>query len=137
MRSSRKTVYFLNAYGVLVIVFLYLPLVSVFFASISKTRYLTFPIRRYATDWYLRAVQSPTVSDLVETSLKIAIIVTVISMLVGFFGALAYARYHWKYRNAFQKISKFQIGKMKCLLKVKRIMLLLMPGFAMKCMSYY
>ena len=104
MRSSRKTVYFLNAYGVLVIVFLYLPLVSVFFASISKTRYLTFPIRRYGTHWYLRAVQSPTVSDLVETSLKIAIIVTVISMLVGFFGALAYARYHWKYRNVFQKI---------------------------------
>jgi len=104
MRSSRKTVFFLNAYGVLVIVFLYLPLVSVFFASISKTRYLTFPIRRYATHWYLRAVQSSTVADLVETSLKIAIIVTVISMLVGFFGALAYARYHWKYRNAFQKI---------------------------------
>ena len=96
MRSSRKTVFFLNAYGVLVIVFLYLPLVSVFFASISKTRYLTFPIRRYATHWYLRAVQSSTVADLVETSLKIAIIVTVISMLVGFFGALAYARYHWR-----------------------------------------
>lgn len=93
----------LVAYGVLAIAFLYLPLVAVGFASVSKARYLTFPIRSYATKWYGKALESDTVLDLLLTSLTIASIVALISMVVGFFGALAFARYHWRYRSAFQK----------------------------------
>lgn len=94
----------LYAYGVAAILFLYIPLVSVGFASVSKARYLTFPIRRYATGWYTEALQSPTVADLLVTSLKVAGIVTIVSMIVGFFGALAFARYSWGQRKTFQKL---------------------------------
>lgn len=104
MGTSRFLRMSLYAYGVLAILFLYVPLVSVGFASVSKARYLTFPIRRYATGWYTEAVQSPTVADLLATSLKVAGIVTVVSMIVGFFGALAFARYSWKQRKLFQKL---------------------------------
>ncbi|MEM9764047.1 MAG: ABC transporter permease [Pseudomonadota bacterium] len=104
MGPDRLTRFLLYAYGVAVIAFLYLPLVSVGFASVSKARYLTFPIRRYATGWYNDALTSPTVGDLLMTSLKIAGIVTVVSMVVGFFGALAFARYSWRYRKTFQKV---------------------------------
>ena len=52
MPTSRATRIALYCYGVLVILFLYLPLLSVGFASVSKARYLTFPIRKYATQWY-------------------------------------------------------------------------------------
>ncbi|MEM6480934.1 MAG: ABC transporter permease [Pseudomonadota bacterium] len=104
MGTSRFLQVCLYAYGVLAILFLYVPLVSVAFASVSKARYLTFPIRRYATGWYAEAVQSPTVSDLLMTSLKVAGIVTCVSMVVGFFGALAFARYTWKQRKLFQKL---------------------------------
>ncbi|MEM9139752.1 MAG: ABC transporter permease [Pseudomonadota bacterium] len=104
MQPTRAARLALYAYGVLALVFLYLPLVSVGFASISKARYLTFPIRRYAFGWYEDALVSPTVADLVSTSLKVALIVTVVSMVVGFFGALAYARYQWRYRKTFQKL---------------------------------
>lgn len=103
MRTSRAMVMVLYAYGVLAIVFLYLPLVSVGFASISKARYLTFPIREYSFKWYGKAVESSTVHDLLWTSLSIAGIVTVVSMVAGFFGALAFARYQWRFRGAFQK----------------------------------
>lgn len=103
-----KTSPFLRAvllvYGLLVIAWLYLPLVSVTFASISKARYLTFPIRSYSTQWYARAIESDTVRDIVFTSLKVAIIVTIISMIVGFFGALAFARYNWRFRKLYQKL---------------------------------
>jgi spermidine/putrescine transport system permease protein len=34
----------------------------------------------------------------------VAVIVTVVSMVVAFFGALAFARYHWRYRTLFQKL---------------------------------
>lgn len=93
----------LVGYGVAAIAFLYLPLLSVGFASVSKARYLSFPIRRYATEWYGRALESETVADLVATSLKVAGAVTVVSVAVGFFGALAFARYHWRFRGAYQK----------------------------------
>ena len=104
MKPSRGTRIALYAYGVLALVFLYLPLVSVGFASISKARYLTFPIRKYSFDWYGEALASPTVADLLRTSLTVALIVTVVSMVMGFFGALAYARYQWRFRRLFQKL---------------------------------
>ena len=104
MKSSGLSRTALLVYGLAVIAFLYLPVISVFFASISKARYLTFPIKRYATSWYGKALESPTVYDLLITSLKIACIVTLISMVVGFFGALAFARYHWRFRGLFQKL---------------------------------
>lgn len=94
----------LYVYGVLIIVVLYLPLVSVGFASVSRARYLTFPIKHYATRWYASAIESSTVHELVITSFYIATIVTVLSMLFGFFGALAFARYHWRFRSTFQKL---------------------------------
>ncbi len=104
MNPSRSTRIALYAYGIAIIALLYLPLLSVGFASISKARYLTFPIKRYSTKWYGEALQSDTVHTLLATSLKVAVIVTVISMIVGFFGALAFARYHWRYRTLFQKL---------------------------------
>ncbi|MGM0560047.1 MAG: ABC transporter permease [Pseudomonadota bacterium] len=103
METGRTTRIVLYAYGVLAICFLYLPLVSVGFASVSQARYLSFPIRRYTIEWYGEALDSHTVSSLLTTSFTIAVIVTVISLVVGFFGALAFARYQWRYRNLFQK----------------------------------
>ncbi len=94
----------LYLYGVLILAFLYLPLVAVGFASVSMARYLSFPIRQYTTQWYGQALASDTVSDLLWISLQVATIVTVISMVLGFFGALAFARYQWRYRSLYQKL---------------------------------
>ncbi|KAA5605786.1 ABC transporter permease [Roseospira marina] len=104
MNPTRLTRAGLLAYGILTLAFLYLPLVAVGFASVSKSRYLSFPIRRYDTGWYAEALASDTVRDLLLISLKVAGIVTVVSMVVGFFGALAFARYHWRFRGLFQKL---------------------------------
>ena len=72
MKMSKSARIALALYGVLVILFLYLPIISVGFASVSKARYLTFPIKRYATKWYGKAVESSTVQDLLWTSLSVA-----------------------------------------------------------------
>lgn len=104
MQTSGTTRIALFLYGILVIFLLYLPLVSVGFASISKARYLSFPIKTYSTRWYGKAMTSESVQELIMTSLKVALIVMVVSMVVGFFGALAFARYQWRYRTLFQKI---------------------------------
>ncbi len=104
MKTGKTTRIALFLYGILTIAVLYLPLVSVGFASISKARYLSFPIKTYSTKWYGKALESESVRELIMTSLKVALIVTAVSMVVGFFGALAFARYQWRYRTLFQKI---------------------------------
>ncbi|MEM1363815.1 MAG: ABC transporter permease [Pseudomonadota bacterium] len=104
MPASRSTRIVLLIYGLLTIFLLYLPLVSVGFASISRARYLSFPITRYSAKWYAEALESGTVRDLLWTSLSVAVIVTVLSVIIAFFGALAFARYDWRHRSAFQKL---------------------------------
>ena len=104
MPTSKSTRIVLYVYGILTIVFLYLPLASVAFASVSKARYLSFPIKRYSTKWYGAALESSTVSNLLVTSLTVAVLVTIISVAIAFFGALAFARYQWRYRTTFQKL---------------------------------
>ncbi|MCV6598017.1 MAG: ABC transporter permease [Mangrovicoccus sp.] len=104
MKPSRLSHILLVLYGLLILALLYLPLVSVGFASVSKARYLSFPIRRYSTDWYGKALESDTVRELLILSLKVAGLVTVISMVLGFFGALAFARYQWRFRKLYQKL---------------------------------
>jgi spermidine/putrescine transport system permease protein len=101
---SRSTRIALYLYGIVILCLLYLPLLSVGFASVSKARYLSFPIKRYTSEWMTSAITSPTVHELVLTSLKIAISVTILSMIIGFFGALAFARFQWRYRGLFQKV---------------------------------
>lgn len=103
MNPSPLTRWSLFVYGVLTLMFLYLPILSVGFASVSKARYLSFPIKRYTLQWYGKAVENSLVQDFFFTSLRIAVIVTLVAMVVGFFGALAFARYRWRFRGVFQK----------------------------------
>ena len=103
MNPSLLTRWSLFVYGLLTLAFLYLPILSIGFASVSKARYLSFPIKRYTVEWYGKALESSTVSELMAISFKVAVIVTVVAMIVGFFGALAFARYQWRFRAVFQK----------------------------------
>ncbi len=100
-RPSRITLY---VYGLLILFVLYLPLVAVGFASVSKARYLNFPVKRYTSEWLVSSLTSPNVHVLVTTSLKVALVVTVISVVIGFFAALAFARFQWRYRSFYQKL---------------------------------
>ena len=85
-----------------VLAFLYLPMVSVVLASFTKKRYFSFPITAWDTRWYEKVMESLSVRDLIATSLSVAVTVTVFSVLLGFCSALAFARYEWKGRKLFQ-----------------------------------
>ena len=100
---SRLSRCLFTLYGVLILSFLYMPLLGTALASFSKKRYVSFPISQYTTKWYSKAYDSLTIAQLVETSFFVALAVTAICIVVGFFGALAYARYEWKGRRVFQK----------------------------------
>ena len=78
---------------------IYLPIVCGVLASLGKSRYFRFPVQQFSFDWWQRTVDSIEIGQLVRTSLKMAAVVTVIAVVVAFFGALAYARYDWRGRG--------------------------------------
>ena len=82
-----------------VLVFVYLPALSILLASLTSSRYFLFPIKRWGLDWWRKTFASIEVHQLFETSITIALCVTVVAVMVGFFGALAFARYNWTGRR--------------------------------------
>ena len=87
-----------------VIAFLYVPMIAVVLASFSRQRYFRFPVHAWTDKWYQKAFSSLSVRELLATSLSVAALVTIISVVLAFMGALAFARYDWKGRKIYQKL---------------------------------
>jgi spermidine/putrescine transport system permease protein len=92
------------AWGCAVVVFLYLPSLCLLLASLTDSRYFTFPINKWGLSWWGKTFGSLEIHALFQTSISIAVCVTVISVVIALFGALAFARYDWKGRGFYQKI---------------------------------
>lgn len=106
MQAQRQALWkaLIVVWTVSVLVFIYVPMVSVVLASFARKRYFSFPIGGWDTRWYEKAFESLSVRELISTSLSVAVLVTVFSVLLAFFGALAFARYDWHGRKLFQKL---------------------------------
>lgn len=87
-----------------VVLAIYLPIFCGALAGLSNGRYFGFPIRRFSWEWWDKTWNSFEIQSLVQNSLLIALIVTVLSVAFAFFGALAFARYRWTGRRAFQRL---------------------------------
>ena len=92
-----------GAWLLLVLALLYIPMLSVVLASLSNTRYMRFPHRVWTTQAYADALAAYTTATLHLTSFKIAMLVVAASVVLATFGALAFARYDWRGRRAFQR----------------------------------
>ena len=88
---------------IIVLLALYVPIVSVVLASLTNTRYMQFPHSVWTLDAYRNALADYTTGDLHVTSLKIALLVVVLSLVLATLGALAFARYDWRGRNLFRR----------------------------------
>ena len=87
-----------------VAIFLYLPSIAITLASLTDSRYFLFPIPRWGLGWWQKTFDSIQTWQILETSITIALVVTFISVFIGFFGALAFARYDWQGRSIYQKM---------------------------------
>ncbi|OJF94941.1 ABC transporter permease [Pararhizobium antarcticum] len=101
--SHRATWAYGSAMAALIL-FMYLPMITMALASFSRSKYFSFPVPKYSDKWYLEVFQSLSIRDFFWTSTVVAIAVACLSTVLAFFGALAFARYDWKGRRLFQKI---------------------------------
>lgn len=96
----------LSIYAGLILLIFYFPIFCLAVASFSKKRYFSFPYpwSDVTTKWYATALSSAQVAEFVGVSLRIALLTTALSLFLGFFAALAYARYAWNGRRTFQRL---------------------------------
>src|ERR1700746_2708359 len=73
----------LATYGVLIYVFLFLPIVVLVLLSFNANRYGAFPVTGWTLKWYRAAVSDYEIHDALRTTLKVAAEVTLVSVIVG------------------------------------------------------
>lgn len=94
----------LRSYVIVVIVIFYIPMLAVALASISRSRFFVFPIRRTSWKWYTDTFASLQIKEAALTSITIAFFVAILSVALALAGALAYARYDWKGKKVYQQL---------------------------------
>ncbi|MGH6933831.1 MAG: ABC transporter permease [Dongiaceae bacterium] len=103
-QTSRAMKALLWSWAGAIVLFLYLPSICGAIASAGASRYFTFPVPKWSLVWYEKTFNSLEIHALLRTSISIALIVTAISVVIAFFGALAFARFNWTGRTLYQKI---------------------------------
>jgi spermidine/putrescine transport system permease protein len=88
----------------LVLALIYLPVLCGVLASFGQSRYFRFPVASWSLVWWQRTLDSLEIGMLLRTSLAIAAAVTLVAVVLGFMGALAFARYDWRGRRLYQKL---------------------------------
>lgn len=86
------------------IAFLYAPMLTMALASFTRSKYFKFPIVQWSGKWYPEIFESLSIRDFFWTSIAVAVAVAVLSTVLAFFGALAFARYSWRGRKLYQKL---------------------------------
>jgi len=103
-QAQRRNHFFIRCWVTFVLLLIYLPITCSALASLSKSRYFMFPVRQYSFEWWDKTLASMEIKTLLGNSLAIATLVTLIAVVLAFFGALAFARYDWKGRKLYQKL---------------------------------
>ena len=89
----------LGAYGALIYVFLFGPIVLLVLFSFNANRYGTFPITAWTLKWYRTAFGDYQIKDALKTTLLIAGEVTAISTIVGTAAAFPLVRSRLPFRT--------------------------------------
>ena len=100
MRLSRTSRIVLGAITVLVLATIYLPLIVVLINSFSTSKSLTWPPPGLTLAWWGKAFQSAGALDAILTSVQVAIVATVVSLVLGTLISLALQRYKFFGRDA-------------------------------------
>jgi spermidine/putrescine transport system permease protein len=89
----------LTCYAVFIYAFLFAPIVLLVLFSFNANRYGTFPITAWTLGWYRQAIGDYQIHDALSTTLKVALEVTAISVVVGTAAAFPLVRSRLRFRN--------------------------------------
>lgn len=91
------------AYLVLVLLFLYVPIIVMSVMSFNKSEFYLLPVE-FSTVWYERLFQNTEILDATVTSLWIALATAVIATVLGTASSLAFFRYNFRAKVLLQTL---------------------------------
>ena len=103
LASSRGAMWLLRVFFVLLVVFLYVPLVVLVVFSFNKGD-VTFPLEGFTTSWYTRAAENPALVTALQHSLIVATATSLISVALGVVASYALVRRVFRGKSAFSAL---------------------------------
>ncbi|MBL4929414.1 ABC transporter permease [Fuscibacter oryzae] len=95
----------LRAYAVLYIAVLYVPILFIVLFSFHSSAALTFPFEGLSLRWYREALADPALLDAFLNSVKVGLLTTLITTVIGSMAALAFARIGGRLKKIFGFLS--------------------------------
>lgn len=92
----------LTGYGFVIYLFLFSPIVLLVLFSFNANRYGSFPISGWTTAWYRQVFGDYEIQDALRLTLKVALIVTVVSVLLGTTAAFPLVRGRLRFPAGFR-----------------------------------
>src|SRR5215468_8717906 len=89
----------LGWYALAIYVFLFAPIALLVLFSFNANRYGTFPITGWTLKWYRSAISDYQIHDALRTTLKVALEVTLVSVVVGTAAAFPLVRSRLRFRD--------------------------------------
>jgi ABC-type spermidine/putrescine transport system permease subunit II len=83
---------FLTGYAFFIYLFLFAPIVLLVLFSFNDNQYASFPITGWTTAWYRQVFGDYEIQDALRTTLKVALMVTVVSVVLGTMAAFPLVR---------------------------------------------
>jgi putative spermidine/putrescine transport system permease protein len=100
MILSRPARIVLRILTALVLAFLYVPLMVIAVLSFSSSRTFTWPPPSYTTKWWHRAFHAPGPREALITSVKVALVATLIALVLGSLASYAVNRFKFFGRDS-------------------------------------
>jgi len=103
LASSRGALWLLRVFFVVLVLFLYVPLVVLVVFSFNKGD-VTFPLQGFTTSWYSRAAGNPALVTALQHSLIVATVTSLISVALGVLASYALVRRVFRGKSAFSAL---------------------------------
>ena len=100
MELKKPTRIVFGTLTVLILLFIYLPLLVVVVNSFNGSTTLSWPVRSLTLQWWSKALSSTGLLAAVGTSLEVAVAATVVSLILGTLCAIALQRYEFFGKSA-------------------------------------
>jgi spermidine/putrescine transport system permease protein len=100
LATSRGSLWALRVFFVVLVAFLYLPLLVLVVFSFNSGD-VTFPLQGFTLSWYSRAAQNPSLIAALERSTIVAIVSSVITVALGVLVSYALVRHRFRFKSAF------------------------------------
>lgn len=101
--SSRGALWLLRLFFVLLVVFLYVPLVVLVVFSFNAGD-VTFPLEGFTTSWYSRAAENPALISALQRSAIVATVTSIVAVALGVLASYALVRRVFRGKSGFSAL---------------------------------